>query len=177
MKLSRIAFLILITITLCAQANAACVTDQRATSGAETGTGASGVSVSFTANYASPLLVAVHTQIRTVSSVTWNGTSMTQLGTTVSAGAGAFRESLYGIANPATGTHNVTVTLSANDDFNFDMISTQGCDTATGFRTAYTANDGGGAGPAITVANSQSGDLVFNAAIVDATTITFNGGE
>ena len=56
-------------------------------------------------------------------------------------------------------------------------ITTSGGDTTTGWRTPYSRNDADGAGPGLTVSNSQNGDIVFHMANVLATTIVFDGGE
>lgn len=61
-----------------------------------------------------------------LSTITYNGVAMTQVGTQSSAGAGT-RLYSYVLANPATGAHNVSCTWSGTDSPQFRVASYTGC--------------------------------------------------
>lgn len=171
----RYLLLLLLLLILPTQGWAAVAVDSRAQG---TGTTTSPQTTSFTVNSASPLIVSVSWQgAQTLSGVTWNGTAMSLIGQQDDS-IGIAKTGVYGLANPATGTHDVVVTWSANPDTaNSFMISTTGGDTSTGWRTAYKRSDTDGTGPGITVVDSQNGDIVFHAATMFANPMTFDGGE
>lgn len=67
-----------------------------------------------------------------VSGVTYNGVSMTQLGTVVADGSGG-DVYLYGIANPATGANNIVISESASMQIFATSVSYTGVDQSTPF--------------------------------------------
>lgn len=116
---------------------------------------------------------------RTISSVTWNGVTMTEI-IKKNTGAGLNHHSaVYGLTSPATGTHNIVVTFSGipGDGHNTYYLSFTGGDTTTGWRTSTGRQDSDGTGPGLTDANWTSGDYEVHVANVYAATITFDAGE
>lgn len=57
------------------------------------------------------LIVAVNVSVNTITGVTYNGVAMTQVGT-VNQSGGNENNYLFGLLNPATGTHNIIATYS-----------------------------------------------------------------
>lgn len=133
---------------------------------------------SFTTTAASPLLACIVWQgTATISGVTFNGSPMTQIAQEDDS-AGLAKTALYGMLSPAVTTANVVTTWDVNPDAaQTFIIGTTGGDTTTGWRTATARNDADGGGPGLTVADSQSGDIVFHCAAVFQGTITFDVGE
>jgi hypothetical protein len=100
-----------------------------------------------------------------VSGVTWNGSAMTELWDLGSTGIVATAG--YLMVSPAAATANVVVTLASTNTENSvaGAVSLAGIVTssvAAAHRTVYTANDGAGGAPSVTVVDSQSGDLVID---------------
>lgn len=146
------------------------------------GSGASPMSIaSFAVSEVSPLIVTVLWQgVQTVSSVTWNTSEALSLIDSATAGSGTnLNKAIYGIKNPTATTATITVTFSANPSGGGAIyaIATTGGDTTTGWRTASKRTDTDGAGPGLTLANSQNGDIVFDAIAMVASSITWDGGE
>lgn len=87
------------------------------------------------------LLVGIHETANSVSGVTYNGVSMTQVGTTLTfAGAGRYL-SLWRLINPAVGSNNIAITGGANHQA--AAISMGGVDSTTptsGFNSGTTAS-------------------------------------
>lgn len=101
-----------------------------------------------------------------VSSVTWNGTNMTLIGTDTSA---AGTDTIYGLVNPAAGANNLVVTFVGGGTVSVAAMSVTGaCQTggATTF-TNYTVNSSTSALATVTVpsANGQMGFAGFIGAI------------
>ena len=167
--------LLVVILLLPTQGWAAVAVDSRAQG---TATATSPQTTSFTVNSASPLIVSVSWQgAQTLSGVTWNGTAMSLIGQQDDS-LGIAKTGVYGLANPATGTHDVVVTWSANPDVATSFfISTTGGDTTTGWRGVYKRSDTDGTGPGLTVVDSVSGDIVFHAITTYSATNTFDGGE
>lgn len=148
-----------------------------------TGTTVSGASqtTSITVSEASPLIISVFAQfgIGAPTSVTVNGSSAGAAVADVDVSDVSSRVTTYCVPNPSPGTYNVVVNWAGSTGFgaNTMIITTTGGDTATGCRTASTRTNANGTGPGLTLANSQNGDIVFHAALVFASSITFDGGE
>lgn len=116
----------------------------------------------------------------TISSVTWNGVSVGAALVSKDFGAGLDDHvALYAVKSPATGTHDIVVTLSTTpgNGVNVYYLSLTGGDTATGWRTATGRSDADGSGPGLTDANWVSTDFEIHLAAVWQTTITFDAGE
>jgi hypothetical protein len=113
---------------------------------------------------------------RTVTA-TYNSVAMTSLWSqhesTASSGGAAFK-----LAAPSTGSNNVVVTFSASVDIGAAGASTHnGVDQTTVNRTAYTATGTGSGAPSVTVADSQSGDVVIDAVTSFVNAITAGTGQ
>jgi hypothetical protein len=145
-------------------------------------TGANSYNLSHTVTTTAPttnryLLVGVQIAdaSTTISSVTWNSGAMAQVGTDilVNANGEACRAAFYGLANPGTGTHNVTVNLSGNQGAVFGAISFTGVNqtTPTGGFTSniFTAT------PASLPVTTIEGDLVVDLSCVDSSSATDTG--
>jgi hypothetical protein len=112
------------------------------------------------------LLVAVQwysTQaVRSVSSVTYNGTAMTLVSSSqIDNGANRFL-ALYYLIAPSTGTNNVVITLSGTDDLFFGgSVSFTGADQTSPLGTAVT-NSGSSTTPSVTL-SSAAGEIALGA--------------
>lgn len=133
--------------------------------------------LSFAVNESSPMFVLAWGQFtQTISGCTYNGSAMTELGTF--SNSGVMKGGLYALKNPATGTHDISCSFSANPDgVVIIAIATTGGDTGTGYRTLYTRSDVNGSGPGLTVVDSQNGDQVLHMCSVYAATVTWDGSE
>lgn len=146
--------------------------------------GASGTitSPSFTvASPSSPLVVGITSvQVATVANPSWNGQDMGAAVATKSWNAGGtYKLTLFVLKNPTPGTGTITTGISGGiggEPSTGFYISTTGGDISTGYRTFYTQNETV-TGPGLTVADSQSGDLVFHLVVLNALSITFDGSE
>lgn len=79
----------------------------------------------------------------TVTAVTYNGVSMTELGQVAADGTGG-KVYLYGLANPASGANNVSITHSGSKQCFASAASYTGVDQTTPFPdTATTGNNSG----------------------------------
>lgn len=100
----------------------------------------------------------------TVSSVTYNGVALTQIGTQLDSAPGyenISRIDQWRLVAPATGTHNVVVTLSsAAGALLSGATSLTGVDQGSPVR-GYTADDGWSTTASVTV-SSADGDLVLD---------------
>lgn len=99
----------------------------RDTSGKATSTGTTST-VALTLSASATVLIAAAwiRQTDTVTGVTWNGVSMTEIPTnspqTFTQGATTFTMHLYEMFSPATGTHNLTVSASSNAGNALDIL-------------------------------------------------------
>lgn len=142
--------------------------------------GSSTVTLSnFVITASSPMIVEVQNDSGLVPlSVTWNTTENLSVIGTKASGSGGQVVSVYGLKTPTPGTHNIVVTWpSAPTGDAVFAISTIGGDRLLGWRSVFLRNDVDGVGPALTVTDAVNGDVVFHAAAVLATTITFGGSE
>ena len=84
-----------------------------------------------------------HTSTRTVSSVTYAGTNLTQIHANI-AGEGGGRCDLWLLVGTSTGSNNVVVTMSGTDDFRESAVSYTGVGTGSGTggsdTSAYVSN-------------------------------------
>lgn len=110
---------------------------------------------------------------------TWNGSAMTQKGSTIVSGAGLnVKVALFEVGGPATSTHNAACTWGASTDTNqMYWISVTGGDTGTPSRTVSTRNDGNGTGPGITLGDFVAGDIALNLSHLFGNAIVFDAGE
>ena len=106
------------------------------------------------------LLVEVTWVDRTsdITSVTYNGVAMTTLCAKIINGNCAAR--MYGLANPASGSNNIVVTMSAGSvsvDGQISAWSGDGADQTTPFDTAVTANGSGSTANIVSSATLTTG--------------------
>src|SRR5689334_27564 len=98
---------------------------------------------------------------KTISGVTYNGVSMTQIGTPKHTNNDTFGYlACYGLVNPATGAHNVVVSFnSAPSTAECGSLSFTGADQTTPFATPVTAV-GDSATATAAVASNTSGNII-----------------
>lgn len=115
---------------------------------------------------------------QTTSGCTWNGGAMTQIGSTVTSGAGLnLKVALFQKLSPTTSTHDVVCSWSgATSGSNLYWISVTGGDTSTGSRTVATQTDGT-TGPGLTLGDFAAGDIAIHGVHLFGNTITFDAGE
>jgi hypothetical protein len=126
---------------------------------------------------ATQLFVGVVFASVNVTSVTWNGANLQKIGG--SGSVGGFKEDLWAMKSPDSGTHDLVVTWDSapGNGANSFWLSMTGGDTVTGWRTVYTRTTADGTGPGDIVVDSVAGDIVVHTAFVFSGTIVFDGGE
>jgi hypothetical protein len=109
-----------------------------------------------------------------VSSITYNGTNLTYLGGTNNNVDGA---ELWGLANPASGTHNIVVTMSAGGmEIGAGATSWTNVNQTTPTGTVVTAQSTSG-NASLTI-NGTTGDLIVDVlAHEDGNTAVVNGAQ
>ena len=110
-----------------------------------------------------------------VTSVTWNGSSLTRLDSTSRTGDARKRCERWYLLLPATGTHDVIVNVSASMNLRVGMSSWASANQSTTFSTMYRA-DGYGTTPTATAA-ATSGDVVIDEMWDGTTSATTAGGQ
>lgn len=110
------------------------------------------------------LIVAVHQVVNgqaSPSSVTYNGVAMSSLGARKESSSSEESIELFGLANPATGTHDVVCTFGSSKTFKVGILSFTGTNgTVSGFGSDNHVLDG--TGTTVTV-SSAVGDMVVTA--------------
>lgn len=124
---------------------------------------------SFTNTAGNVLYVAAtNSNSSAVTSVTYNGVSMTQLGVTAAANGSGGKIQLYRLSSPATGSNTVSVSFTGGGTPTVmaAAISLSGANATPDTGTATTANDLGGTATAFTVVvpSTVSGNIVLEAA-------------
>jgi hypothetical protein len=116
---------------------------------------------------------------KTINSVTFNGTSMYQIGIKAD-DVGFSKVAIYGLRNPYIGTANVVVTMSASCDTIYAWIrSADGVDTSSdgaAHGTVASINETYGTSPSMDVA-SASGDLVIDVVTNLYNSMTVGSGQ
>ena len=113
----------------------------------------------------------------TITSVTFNADPMVELwdvpsDDTIIAGGG------YIMVAPDAGAHNVVITISETPDLLWGAaVGLDGLDQTTPNRTVYTENLSTTSPAAVTVADSESGDLVIESTTCNVSTITVGSGQ
>lgn len=97
-------------------------------------------------------------------SVTWNGTSMSSLGTDAANGQ------IFGLVNPASGANNLVVTFSGGGTVSIGALSVTGADQTGGSTTfhGFTTVSGAMDPTAVTV-SSANGEIAFAGFITSGT--------
>ena len=115
------------------------------------------------------------------ASCTFNGAPLTELFDQPDNGAGSHAAGGYLMVAPAAGAHNVVLTGSITPDVIWGgavgLTGLEQSSVANAHRTVYVNGAGGAGGPTVTVADSQSGDLVIDCAGTFNTTIAVGSGQ
>jgi hypothetical protein len=113
-----------------------------------------------------------------VSSITYNGVSMSLLGTQASV-SGAVRVELWGLTAPDTGTHSIAVILSTALDSIGNAISFVGVHqtTSTEGVASASATNVGAADATVNVTTVADHDWVVDVVATDDTAITVGAGQ
>jgi hypothetical protein len=82
------------------------------------------------------LIVGISVNYVAVTSATYNGVSMSLI---TSAASGSAKVAIFGLINPAAGTHNITFTVDSTEIGAAGGISFTGADQTTGWHNANTA--------------------------------------
>jgi hypothetical protein len=130
--------------------------------------GVGAVTVSHTITAANKIVVTVATAFgatpteaeRSVATCTWNGVGLDFVGE-IDNGAGLVHAEIWQMDSPATGTHDLVVTLNGAVALNLVAGITGFLGAAAGVGTPST-NTGAGANPSVTVADSASNDIVVS---------------
>lgn len=112
-----------------------------------------------------------------VSGITYNGVTLSKLGSQASV-SGAVRTELWGLANPASGSHSVEVTLSTALDSIGSALSASGVGTNYGYSSA-TATNVGAADATVNQSAPPSGSnwFVIDCIATSDTAITVGAGQ
>ena len=134
-----------------------------------TGTGSS-ITISHTTSGSQRLMLVgvsmANPSTRTVSSVTYDGVSLSNVGSTANPANGA-RVEIWKLVPPNTGTHNVVVTLSGSNAATVGVMTFTGVDQTTPLGT-YASGSGDATSGSAT-ASSATGELVFDVVSVKDT--------
>lgn len=141
------------------------VTVDATSTGTTTG---SSLTISHTTTSAADRLMLVGISIGedsppSVTSVTYNGTSLTSEGSVQSADGGTVE--IFSLVAPTAGTHNVVVTLSGNGDAIAGVMTFAGVDQVSPLGTF--ASDSGDASSGSVAVSSAAGELVFGVVTVN----------
>lgn len=113
-----------------------------------------------------------------ISTVAWNATeSLTQLGSTANASVGLM--AIWGVANPTSGTHNVTITTTTSQVPTVIISDYSGASQTSPFGTAVADNySASGTAHAHDTTGQSNGMVVDHFALASGGgTITVNGGQ
>lgn len=141
----------------------------------------SSLSFAYDATGATSLTFCGHQDLsRTVSSVTYNSTALTQLWELATLDATGYSSYGYMMLSPATGSNTLAVTYSAACGAGGVAAGWSGVEGGSGVagahRTVYTNRNSTGT-PTVTAVDSQSGDVVVGHALVQQTAITEDGAQ
>lgn len=132
--------------------------------------GASGTpaGLAFTVTAANKLCVGIGLgwdgSFTPLTGVTYNGVAMTPISGSDATDSNFCACRWYQLDNPATGTHDILLTLSENVQWSVNAISYTGAGTprTPSVRTANSTD------PFVTVASSENGDIVMSLLVTDA---------
>ncbi len=116
----------------------------------------------------------------TVTGVTYNSVAMTQLWNFDSSGGVSAQSSGWILVAPATGAHNIVITLSGGSGGYIAGIGQSWTEVnqTTPTRTAFTTSADGSPNPiSLTVSDAQSGDVVVDGAAIYDTAHTAVGNQ
>ena len=136
-------------------------------------TGATSLTISHTvASQSNRLLIVTISTQGTINTVTYNGASMTKLGTTVTCGASACKGELWSLAAPTTGTHNVVITASASTSIQASVAGFYNVDQTTPLGTPATGS--GTTATATATVMTTTTQMVVDTVISDGTVDVIN---
>jgi prepilin-type N-terminal cleavage/methylation domain-containing protein len=152
-----------------------------ASSGTTASDTASSMTVSHTTGSGSNRLMLVgisynNDDYETVTSVTYNGTSLTQVGTVNNSDDA--RVCIYSLVGPDSGIHNVVITFSdaLNDGAIAGVVTFTGVDQSTPLGT-FVSSTGDDSTPATVNIPSDSGELVFGVVSSEYEAFTASSGQ
>ena len=152
-----------------------------ASSGTTASDTASSITVSHTTGSGSNRLMLVgisynNDDYETVTGVTYNGTSLTQVGTVNNSDDA--RVCIYSLVAPDSGTHNVIINFSdaLNDGAIAGVVTFTGVDQSTPLGT-FASSTGDDSTPATVNIPSASGELVFGVASSEYEALTASSGQ
>lgn len=127
--------------------------------------GASSISFAFDATGCDLIVVGVGVTDGsvTIDAATFNAVSMTAVDAGQSTGSGQARARMFALASPASGSHNVVVTLSAGEQGGAGCVGFSGSNTTTPVRAGSNTGSTGPAGAPSCSVTSQAGDIVIDA--------------
>jgi len=142
---------------------------------------ASSITVSHTTGSGSNRLMLVgisynNDDYETVTGVTYNGTSLTQVGTVNNSDDA--RVCIYSLVAPDSGTHNVIINFSdaLNDGAIAGVVTFTGVDQSTPLGT-FASSTGDDSTPATVNISSASGELVFGVVSSEYEALTASSGQ
>lgn len=125
-----------------------------------TGQDTSGVSTLAYNNNGDFLIVAISSNTTAVTAVTYNGVSMTQIGSTQHHVTYTRFESYWGLVAPAQGTNNIVLTGAGSNPY-YAIQSVSGVDQSVPYTGLNTAS-GTGANPTITITTTVNNAYPFS---------------
>jgi hypothetical protein len=123
------------------------------------------------------LLVSVSTHSgRTVSSITYGGTALTKIGSSISSSGPHPSTEMWYLKSPIVGAANIVVTLSGDDAFTAGATTFFGINQTTPFGN-FTTNTGTAFMPSVTIASVAGQIVVDSVAAHQATSGTTGAGQ
>lgn len=124
------------------------------------------------------VLVAIETASRTVSGITYNGVSLSNIGVDGHSGFSSLRMEAWKLAAPATGTNNVVISIAGGTArFSGAIYSASNVDQTDVVNGTITSAEGApGSNPSMNV-NTVAGELVVDLVSEDAGTATAGAGQ
>lgn len=124
------------------------------------------------------VLVAIETASRTVSGITYNGVSLTNIGVDDHSGFSTLRVEAWKLAAPATGTNNVVISIAGGTArFSGGIYSCSNVDQTDVVNGTITSAEGSpSSNPSMNV-TTVSGELVVDLVSEDAGSATAGAGQ
>lgn len=134
---------------------------------------ATSLTISQTITDANYLRIWVVTDNQTISSVTFNGVAATLIGAVTNAGAN-LKVALYGLINPASGTHNIVITMAVSSHITGGGTSFIGVDVANPTDGVSSGAIGSSTAPSDTVTTAIQNTVLMDVVggVVNTTAFT-----